>query len=397
MRIACVGGGPAGLYLAILMKLRDPGHDVVVLERNPAGVTYGWGVVIWDDMLESLRANDAPTAAAICAEGFRWVGQHVLIDGQPSAHLAGSGLSIYRQRLLDILTARALKLGVDVRFETEVEDPASLDADLVVACEGVNSRLRNQDADRFGTRIDTGRNRYMWLGTTRVFDAFTFAFVRTQAGWVWCHAYGFDANASTFIVECSPATWAGLGFGQLGLEETTTLLEGLFARQLDGHRLVAQAPDTDRAPWLTFRTVTNRRWRHGNVVLAGDSAHTTHFSIGSGTKLALEDAIGLADALGADDDLGRALTAYERKRKAALLPWQRDARNSARWFEHLPRHIDLGAAQFIDLLEDRRSRRLERVSTGYHRLRRTTAEYGLFDWMWHRAGSGRGLGAISPH
>jgi anthraniloyl-CoA monooxygenase len=396
MRMACVGGGPAGLYLAILTKLRDPGHDVVVLERNPAGVTYGWGVVFWDDLLEGLRANDPPTAGAIVAESFRWVGQHVLVDGQPPASLIGSGFSICRQRLLDILTARARELGVDVRFGTEVEDPASLGADLVVACDGVSSRLRNQDADRFRTRIDTGRNRYMWLGTTRVFDAFTFAFVRTEAGWVWCHAYGFDATTSTFIVECAPETWAGLGFGQLGLEESVTRLEGLFARQLDGHRLVAQAPDPDRAPWLTFRTVTNRRWRHGNLVLAGDAAHTTHFSIGSGTKLALEDAIGLADALGAHHDLGRALTAYERKRKAALLPLQRDARNSARWFEHLPRHIDLGAAQFTDLLEDRRSQRLQRLSTGYHRLRRTTAEHALFEQMWHWGDSLRRSGPILP-
>ncbi len=392
--MACVGGGPTGLYLAILTKLRDPVHDIVVLERNPAGVTYGWGVVIWDDMLENLRANDPPTADAIGAEGFRWVGQHVLVDGQPPASLIGSGVSICRQRLLDILTARALELGVDVRFETEVEDPASLDADLVVACDGANSRLRNQGADRFRTRIHTGRNRYMWLATTRVFDAFTFAFVRTEAGWVWCHAYGFDATTSTFIVECSPETWAGLGFGHLGLEETVTRLEGLFARQLDGHRLVTQAPDPRRAPWLRFRTVTNRRWRHGNLVLAGDAAHTTHFSIGSGTKLAIEDAIGLADALGAYDDLGRALTSYERKRKAALLPLQRDARNSARWFENLPRHVDLGADQFSDLLEHRRSQRLKRVSAGYYRLRRTTAEYAEGMWRW--ASSLRRSGTISP-
>jgi anthraniloyl-CoA monooxygenase len=183
MRIVCVGGGPGGLYLAILMKQRDPGHDITVLERNPAGVTYGWGVVFWDDLLQGLRANDPPTARAIAEAAFRWGGQQILVDGQPPASLSGRGYGMGRQRLLDILTARALELGVRVRFESEVEDPAQLGhADLVVACDGVNSRLRRRHPEGFGTRIDTGRNRYIWLGTTKVFDSFTFAFVKTRAG-----------------------------------------------------------------------------------------------------------------------------------------------------------------------------------------------------------------------
>jgi anthraniloyl-CoA monooxygenase len=391
MRIACVGGGPAGLYLAILLKGRDPGHEITVLERNPAGVTYGWGVVFWDDLLEGLAANDPPTAATIAGEAFRWTGQRILVDGQPEAGLDGYGFSMRRQRLLDILTSRALELGVEVRFEAEVEDLAQLEGlDLVVAADGVNSRLRRAHPGSFGTRIDTGRNRYMWLGTTRVFDAFTFAFVRTPAGWIWCHAYGFDATASTFIVECSPETWAGLGFGQLGLGASIAHLEELFAPQLDGHRLVAQGPDRERAPWLSFRTVTNERWRSDNLVLAGDAAHTTHFTIGSGTKLAIEDAIGLAAALGAGDDLGTALAAYERDRKVALLLLQREARNSAGWFEHLPRYIDRGAPQFAALLQHRRSRLLTRMSpTGYYRLRRTSEEFAAFDRLWHWASSRR--------
>ena len=389
MRIACVGGGPAGLYLAILLKGRDPGHEITVLERNPAGVTYGWGVVFWDDLLEGLAANDPPTAATIAGEAFRWTGQRILVDGQPEAGLDGYGFSMRRQRLLDILTSRALELGVEVRFE--VEDLAQLEGhDLVVAADGVNSRLRQAHPDSFGTRIDTGRNRYMWLGTTKVFDAFTFAFVRTPAGWIWCHAYGFDATASTFIVECSPETWAGLGFGQLGLEDSIASLEELFATQLDGHRLVAQGPDRERAPWLSFRTVTNERWHSGNLVLAGDAAHTTHFTIGSGTKLAVEDAIGMAAALDASEDLGSALTAYERDRKAALLLLQREARNSASWFEHLPRYIDRGAPQFAALLQHRRSQLLTRMSpTGYYRLRRTSEEFAAFDRLWHWASSRR--------
>jgi anthraniloyl-CoA monooxygenase len=391
MRIACVGGGPAGLYLAILMKRRDPGHEVTVFERNPAGVTYGWGVVFWDDLLEGLRANDPPTAQAVAGEAFRWVDQHILVDGQPAASLPGFGYSMRRQRLLDILTARALELGVGVRFESEVEDPARLGRpDLVVACDGVNSRLRRHHPDGFGTRIDTGRNRYMWLGTTKVFDSFTFAFVRTGAGWIWCHAYGFDATASTFIVECSPETWAGLGFGQLGLEESTARLEELFAAHLDGHRLVAQGADRGRAPWLAFRTVTNERWHHGRVVLAGDAAHTTHFTIGSGTKLAIEDAIGLAAALGEHPDLESAMSAYEQQRKTALLLLQREARNSARWFENLPRYVRLGSPQFAALLHHRRSQLLRRMSpAGYYRLRWATERLPLLERLWHWA-SGRG-------
>jgi anthraniloyl-CoA monooxygenase len=391
MRIACVGGGPAGLYLAILMKRRDPGHEVTIFERNPAGVTYGWGVVFWDDLLEGLRANDPPTAQAIAGEAFRWADQHILVDGQPADSLPGFGYSMRRQRLLDILTARALELGVGVRFESEVEEPARLGRpDLVVACDGVNSRLRRRHPDGFGTRIDTGRNRYMWLGTTKVFDSFTFAFVRTPAGWVWCHAYGFDAGTSTFIVECQPETWAGLGFGRLGLDDSIRRLEQLFEAQLDGHRLVAQAPASDRTPWLGFRTVTNERWHHGRVVLAGDAAHTTHFTIGSGTKLAIEDAIGLATALGDHRDLESALAAYEQQRKTALLLLQREARNSARWFENLPRYIRLGSPQFAALLHHRRSQLLTRMSpSGYYRLRWTTERLPMLERLWHWA-SGRG-------
>jgi anthraniloyl-CoA monooxygenase len=391
MRIACVGGGPAGLYLAILMKRRDPGHEVTVFDRNPAGVTYGWGVVFWDDLLEELRANDPPTAQAITEEAFRWADQHILVDGQPPATLPGFGYSMRRQRLLDILTARALELGVQVRFESEVEDPASLgQPDLVVACDGVNSRLRRRHPDGFGTRIDTGRNRYMWLGTTRVFDSFTFAFVDTPAGWIWCHAYGFDAGTSTFIVECQPETWAGLGFGQLGPDDSIRRLEQLFEAQLDGHQLAAQAPASDRTPWLGFRTVTNERWHHGNVVLAGDAAHTTHFTIGSGTKLAIEDAIGLAAALGDHRDLEPALAAYEQQRKTGILLLQREAHNSARWFEDLPRYIRLGSPQFAALLHHRRSPLLTRMSpSAYYRLRWTTERLPVLERLWGWA-SGRG-------
>ena len=217
MRMACAGGGPAGLYLAILLKRRDPTSEITVLERNPAGVTYGWGVVFWDDLLEGLAANDPPTATAIADQAFRWAGQRILVDGQPEAGIEGYGFSMRRQRLLDILTRRARELGVEVRFEAEVEDLAQLEGhDLVVAADGVNSRLRRAHPGSFGTRIDTGRNRYLWLGTTKVFDAFTFAFVRTPAGWIWCHAYGFDATAAPSSSSARPRPGPGWGSGSSG-------------------------------------------------------------------------------------------------------------------------------------------------------------------------------------
>ena len=257
------------------------------------------GVVFWDDLLESLSGpRPGRPPHAIGAEAFRWVDQHVVVDGQPAASLAGYGFSMRRPGT----TRHPHRQGARARrrhaLRGEVEDPASLDADLVVACDGVNSRLRRRDPDRFGTRIDTGRNQYMWLGTTRVFDAFTFAFVRTEAGWIWCHAYGFDATTSTVIVECSPETWAGWDSGSSASRRASPA-----CRACSRASSTATACSPRRRPGsgalAAFRTVTDQRWRHGNLVLAGDAAHTTHFTIGSGTKLAIEDAIGLASALGA--------------------------------------------------------------------------------------------------
>ena len=245
MRIACVGGGPAGLYFAILMG-RDGNHELTVLERNPPGVTYGWGVVFWDDLLDELGAGDPETAREIRKKAFRWDGQLLAVEGREPVHVPGHGYGIGRRHLLEILAARALALHVRVRFEREIEDLSELaDADLVVVCDGASSRLRRQHRDQFGAAVGVGRNKYIWLGTRKVFDAFTFAFVETEAGWIWCHAYGFDPNTSTFIVECSPETWAGLGFDRLGEADTIVLLERLFEPWLDGHRLRATSHAND--------------------------------------------------------------------------------------------------------------------------------------------------------
>jgi 2-polyprenyl-6-methoxyphenol hydroxylase-like FAD-dependent oxidoreductase len=374
MRIACVGGGPGGLYFAILMKGRDPAHEITVFERNPRGVTYGWGVVFWDDLVEQLQASDPETASEIGANSFRWNGQRLAVQAKQPVHVGGHGYGIGRQRLLDILVERATGLGVRVEFESEIENGDPLpDADLVVACDGVNSRLRQRRREQFQTDVIVSRNKYIWLGTNRVFDAFTFAFVHTDAGWIWCHAYGFDRTASTFIVECSPETWAGLGFDTLDEADSIRLLEELFERHLHGHALKSKVRSQGGAPWLNFRTVTNGTWHVDNVVLMGDAAHTTHFTIGSGTRLALEDAISLTGKLEEETKVAVALERYEKERRAALLRTQSDARLSARWFESVPRYIDLDAPQVFALLRERRSPLLPRVPPRiYYRLYRAT-------------------------
>ena len=352
MRIACVGGGPSGLYLAILLKARDPDHDVQVFERNPRGVTYGWGVVFWDDLLEQLEAGDPPTAGEIRASSYRWNGQLLAVEETDPVHVGGHGYGIGRQRLLDILVERARGLGVQVEFDRAIERPDDLPvADLIVACDGVNSPVRQLHAERFGTDVVVGRNKYIWLGTSRVFEAFTFAFVQTRAGWIWCHAYGFDEGTSTFIAECTPETWAGLGFDRLGERDGVRLLERLFERHLQGNRLKSKG----RASWLNFRTVTNAPWSTDNVVLMGDAAHTTHFTIGSGTRLALLDAISLAASLQEEKSVAGALDRYEQDRRSALLRAQSEARFSAQWFENVSRYLDLKPEQVFALLMERRS------------------------------------------
>lgn len=374
MRIVCAGGGPAGLYFAILMKERDQDHEITVLERNPAGVTYGWGVVFWDDLLDQLRASDPPTAREIRANSFRWKGELLAVEGRDPVHVEGHGYGIGRQRLLDLLVERALALGVRVQFECEVENLSELTgADVIVGCDGASSRLRQLHGDHFKTDVRVGRNKYIWLGTSKVFDVFTFAFVQTAVGWIWCHAYGFDDDTSTFIVECSPETWTGLGFDGLGEDDTITLLEELFESHLEGHPLRSNMRTNGGVPWLIFRTLTHEKWHHDNTVLMGDAAHTTHFTIGSGTKLALEDAIALAAKLHEGTELQPALEAYGSERQIALRPAQSDARFSAQWFENIPRYVDLDAVRFFALLRERRSPLLPRIPPPlYYRLYQAT-------------------------
>jgi len=352
MRITCVGGGPAGLYFAVLAKLADPAHEVTVLERNPAGVTYGWGVVFWDDLLDDLFRYDPVSARRIWDAARKWDEYEVRVPGKSLTHLAGYGFSLGRRRLLDILAERAGELGVEVRYRAEVTDCPQ--ADLVVVCDGARSRIRDRHADHFGTDIDVGRNKYIWLGTPHVFRTFAFGFEQTPAGWIWFHAYPFDADTSTFIVECTPETWAALEFDRLDAQRGCARIQEIFAAHLDGQPLVDHRAETGSTGWLNFRRITNQRWDHGNVVLMGDVAHTTHFAIGSGTKLAMQDAMALADAVAADDDLAVALERYEYRRKTALAPLQRAAKASSVWFEQVSDYVDLPAKQFSYALSNRR-------------------------------------------
>ncbi len=355
MRISCVGGGPAGLYFAISAKLRNREHDITVIERNPAGVTSGWGVGYWDDVLDSLYRNDPVSAREIQRVSGVWDGVEVHVGGKRTAYLGGYGLSMGRKSLLDILAERATDLGVDVQFQRETKDLSEFaDADLVVASDGVNSRERQLFAKHYQTEVLVGRNKYLWLGTYRVFDAFRYAFEETPAGWIWLHAYYLDAERSTCIVECSPETWEGLGLHELGADQSMRLLEQIFERHLRGRSLINQLRSVDdKLPWHNFRIIRNKTWYRDNVALIGDAAHTTHFSIGSGTKLAIGDAIALAANLDAHDDLHSALRAYDEQRRAEVAPIQRNAVSSMRWLENVAEFIGQDSVHFAYALSKR--------------------------------------------
>lgn len=354
MRIACVGGGPAGLYSSVLMKLRDPGHDVCVYERNSADTAPGWGVTFSEDLLRELRRSDPESARQIREAVICWQEQVLEIRGARDVLRGGEVYNISRARLLEILTTRARDLGVRIEHGKEVGAPADLaDADLIVAADGINSRMRQ--AERFNTTETTGRNKHIWLGSDKLFTEFGYLFAPSDKGWLWAYAYAFNDKNSTFIVECTPETWAGLGFGEMSTDEALPILERIFADYLDGHRLVGTLGGGGKARWANFRTISNEQWHSGKVVLAGDSARTANFTIGMGTTLAIGDAIALAESLDGSAGLDAALTRYGKTRQAEVARVLAEARFSERWFENIDQYVDLKPRQMGELLWARRS------------------------------------------
>ncbi|KZZ23072.1 salicylyl-CoA 5-hydroxylase [Sulfitobacter sp. HI0082] len=348
MRAICLGGGPAGLYFAISLKLRQPEADVTVLERNRADDTFGWGVVLSDETLDNLEVND-PVSAREIRSHFAYWDDIALHHKGNVIHSTGHGFcGIGRKRLLLILQERARALGVNLQFETEVKDASEYmdDYDLVVASDGLNSRTRMEFEETFKPDIDVRRCPFVWLGTHQKFDnAFTFIFEKTDKGWIWVHAYQFDKDTATFIVECSQETFDAYGFGEKTQEETIAICEEIFKDHLDGHKLMTNASHIRGSAWIKFPRVLCEKWSHENVVLLGDASATAHFSIGSGTKLALESAISLAKHVSDDKDLTTAFEKYEEARRLEVLRLQSAARNSVEWFEDVERYLDLDPVQ----------------------------------------------------
>ncbi|SFN75735.1 anthraniloyl-CoA monooxygenase [Mesorhizobium sp. NFR06] len=387
MKVAVLGGGPAGLYFAISLKLRDAAHDVTVYERNRPDDTFGWGVVLSAETLENLTRNDPVSAVWIKKHFAYWDDIAVIHDGVRTVSSGHGFCGIGRKRLLILLQRRARELGIKLAFETEISDPRPFmeTHDLVVAADGLKSRSRAAFADVFKPDIDTRKCKFVWLGTTQKFDdAFTFIFEKTEHGWVWAHAYQFDSETATFIVECSEQTWAAFGFGQMTQQESIAVCERIFAKHLGGHPLMTNANHIRGSAWINFPRVLCERWSYKNLALMGDAAASAHFSIGSGTKLALESAVALADYVESEPDLEAAFRKYEDARRTEVLKLQSAARNSLEWFEEVERYLGLDPVQFnYSLLT-----RSQRISHENLRLRDAEWLAGAEEWFQRRAGAG---------
>ena len=390
MKVLCLGGGPAGLYFAISMKLRDPAHQVTVLERNRANDTFGWGVVLSDDALARMQKNDPTSTEAIRSQFAYWDDIAVVHNGVRNVSGGHGFAGIGRKAMLVLLQARARDLGVDLRFETEFKSAEDYrrDYDVVVACDGINSLVRHEYESVFRPDVDIRRCKFVWLGTHQKFnDAFTFIFEKTPHGWVWAHIYQFDDQTATFIVECLPETWDRWGFEQMSKEETVATCERIFAGHLGGHSLMSNAAHLrGSAVWMQFPRVICEKWYHENVVLMGDAAATAHFSIGSGSRLAFDSAIALAEYLHSEPTLEAAFERYQAERRLEVLRLQSAARNSLEWFEEVERYLDMPAPQFAYALLTRS----QRISHENLRLRDPVWLRGAEDWFAAQAGGAPG-------
>jgi anthraniloyl-CoA monooxygenase len=344
VNVAIVGAGPAGLYLAILLKRDDPSHQVTIYERNRVEDTFGFGVVFSDETLENVGEADLETNQGMAAAAARWEDIEIHYRGTVMRSTGHRFAGVERKTLLELLARRAQLLGVEIHWRQEIRDLSDCGlgaADLIVAADGVASSIRDRLADQFQPQLDWRRNRFVWLGTTRPFPAFTFYFKPSPAGLWRTHAYQYAPGRSTFIVEAREETWKASGLGENDEQATVAYLEQLFKDELQGHPLLA-----NRSIWRRFPTVRNARWHAGNVVLLGDAAHTAHFSVGSGTKLAMEDAIALAAALEVEPSIPAALASYEAGRRPQVESLQRAAQASLEWFESVERYQDTEPLQF---------------------------------------------------
>ena len=394
-KILVIGGGPAGLYFAISTKLREPHAEITVIERNKADDTFGWGVVLSDETLNNLTQNDPVSAADIRTHFAYWDDIALHHKGQKMISSGHGFCGIGRKRLLSILQGRASNLGIDLQFGSDVAAASNYMAkyDVVVAADGLNSRTRTEFSDSFKPDTDLLACQFVWLGTEQKFDdAFTFIFEQTDKGWIWAHAYQFDDQTATFIVECSQSTYDAYGFADLNQQQSIAICEEIFAAHLGGHSLMTNANHIRGSAWIQFPRVLCETWYHQNVVLLGDASATAHFSIGSGTKLALESAISLAENITEDQPLDVAFNSYQEARKLEVLRLQSAARNSVEWFEDVERYLDLDPMQLnYSLLT-----RSQRISHENLRERDPNWLGAAEQWFQQQAGLGQNAPVRAP-
>jgi len=338
MRITIIGGGPAGLYFAILMKKADPAHQIKIYERNGPDDTFGWGVVFSGKTLANLRAADEESHAEITREFEAWDNVDV-VHGDEKISIHGNSFSgIARLRLLKILQRRAEELDVEVSYRTEIQDlePLRQDCDLLVGADGVNSTVRLRYADQFKPELDLRAHRYIWYGTNQLFHGLTLTFRKNEAGTFAAHSYKFNKTTSTFIVECDPQTWERAGFATMSDDDMREYVANVFAGDLDGHPLLS-----NNSKWINFLLVKNGNWTFANTILLGDALHTAHFSIGSGTKLAIEDTIALAQAFKKTSEVSDALDDFTNTRRPVIEDYQAAAFESMKWFENASQYMHL--------------------------------------------------------